>query len=123
MYILHSGAQQDCRNSGMMEPRIPAICDICRQFWLYLQTNHTYLQTNHTYLYTILPAYQNYMKKMDSSGNSIIQYSPGVSAVCTPRARTVVHSCPSTKNAYSVDQASSSTARSQYCGRRLYSVS
>ena len=36
---------QTCRNRGILEYGIPSRCDICRQFWSYLQTNHVYLQT------------------------------------------------------------------------------
>ena len=47
--------QQACRNPRMLESRIPAWCDICRQFLSYLQKNHVYFQT-------ILSYEQNFMK-------------------------------------------------------------
>ena len=47
---------QACRNPGMLESRIPARCDICRQFWSYLKTNHVNMQT-------ILSYDQNHVKK------------------------------------------------------------
>ena len=44
--LSHPTGNQACRNPGMLKARIPTSCDICRQFWSYLQTNHAFLQTN-----------------------------------------------------------------------------
>ena len=53
--------KQAIRNSGMLESRIPARDDICRQCWLYLQTKHVYLQI-------ILSYDPKYLKKWNLAG-------------------------------------------------------
>ena len=62
----------------MLESRIPATCDICRQFWSYLQKNHVYFQT-------ILSYDQKYLKKWNQAGI----LSPAFRGFCMPALYTV----------------------------------
>ena len=67
----------------MLESGIPARCDICRQFWSYLQKKLSYLPTNHVYLQTILSSDQNYMKKWILAG-VLKSRIPGFLHACYP---------------------------------------
>ena len=53
---------QACRKPEILESRIPARCDICRQFWSFSQTD--------CHLQTISSYNKNYVTKIVSSRNS-----------------------------------------------------
>ena len=62
-------SEQACRNPGLLESKITVRCDICRQFWSYLQTHLVRLKTNHVYLQTILSNDKKYVKNGILAGN------------------------------------------------------